>query len=929
MIKPSQPILLENDNNPRVLPVLLLQRLDIRRINLDSTRCPKCDNGIETDNHVFVDYSVAIGVWNSISSWWGVNDCPKDLQNLIRWADSVDINIKAKACFNAVIQTTTWILWRYKNMICLQLKPPRKDTLVEEIMILSHCSILYRNRKFNPSWIDWISNPTDACSKVCSHLGLRFKSPGADLYLNKLTPSVGPKIFSTKEIDGNPVEGGCPEGADDREETNPPLTKEQIEDLREAFAARFSVRRIRFKEPHEITKIIRRPTIKSPELAKRFSNKVSTTVNERMERLDGFVRSEEAYASIELPKGEMGESHRKTSFPSNGRGIRLLQNTRLMESRRDDYQNRYRGRDTYHANRPMDDRALYPPPRGEYNRRVAPDIFKEPLIVEAQVEGYLVRRVYVDKGSSVEVMFEHCFENLNPKIKAGLRETQTDLVGFIKEVSKPLGKIELEVCFGNKGPCRRTSMKFIMVRAPSPYNIILERPGLKTLQAIPSTIYAMMKFPTPKGVATLVTRTLIIAECRRLEKKQMVEEESHEEKGEVAVMEEVSVNPSFSDQLVTIGRWLSEAGKDQLKCLLKDNMEVFVWEPSDMTGVPRRIIKHALNVNPSLGPVCEKLRTFSMEKSKVVTNEVAEWVKAGRNLEAYVDDMVIKSRDEKMLLADISETFDNLKKINMKLNPKKCSFRVEEGKFIGYMKLITDLPSLTPPQEKKNLYAYLAVSAEAISAVLLTDRKGRQCYIQYVSKTLNEAKRNYAPMEKLALALIHMTRRLRRYFEAHSIKVIIDQPIKSIGGFPLRSTGMGKGRIVLLNAEGLVLLGPSGIEYAYALRLTFSSTKNEAEYEAFLAGLRIARQMNISNIKVKVDSKLVASRINGTNEASKDNMIKYLAKAKDYASGFKSFSIKIYTPLKMRRNENMYGALLHNTTAQDTRERPLIKSFEK
>ncbi|GJZ83437.1 hypothetical protein Tco_0648610 [Tanacetum coccineum] len=44
-----------------------------------------------------------------------------------------------------------------------------------------------------------------------------------------------------------------------------------------------------------------------------------------------------------------------------------------------------------------------------------------------------------------------------------------------------------------------------------------------------------------------------------------------------------------------------------------------------------------------------------------------------------------QSNDEKMLLADVAETFDNLRKINMKLNPKKCSFGVEEGKFLGYM----------------------------------------------------------------------------------------------------------------------------------------------------------------------------------------------------------------------------------------------------
>ncbi|GKB64246.1 reverse transcriptase domain-containing protein, partial [Tanacetum coccineum] len=53
-------------------------------------------------------------------------------------------------------------------------------------------------------------------------------------------------------------------------------------------------------------------------------------------------------------------------------------------------------------------------------------------------------------------------------------------------------------------------------------------------------------------------------------------------------------------------------------------------------------------------------------------------------LEAYVDDMVVKSNTEKEMIADVAETFDNLRRINMKLNPKKCSLGVEEGKFIGY-----------------------------------------------------------------------------------------------------------------------------------------------------------------------------------------------------------------------------------------------------
>ncbi|GJV52579.1 hypothetical protein Tco_1448320 [Tanacetum coccineum] len=192
------------------------------------------------------------------------------------------------------------------------------------------------------------------------------------------------------------------------------------------------------------------------------------------------------------------------------------------------------------------------------------DIFDEPFIVEAEVEGYLVRRIYVDGGASVEVMFEHCFKNINLGIKARLKETQTDLVGFAGEATKPLGKIELEICFGGEGT------------------------RLRALRAIPSTIRTMMKFPTPRGIATLVTRSVIISECRRLEKRQVIEEEKKEEVDARAVntTEEVLVNPAFPDQLVVIGGGLPEICKTQLKLLLKRNIDIFAWEPVDMIGVP-------------------------------------------------------------------------------------------------------------------------------------------------------------------------------------------------------------------------------------------------------------------------------------------------------------------------------------------------------
>jgi hypothetical protein len=57
----------------------------------------------------------------------------------------------------------------------------------------------------------------------------------------------------------------------------------------------------------------------------------------------------------------------------------------------------------------------------------------------------------------------------------------------------------------------------------------------------------------------------------------------------------------------------------------------------------------------------------------------------GCNVEAYVDDVVVKTWEEEGLISDLAETFDNLSKFKMKLNPEKCTFGVPSGKLLGYM----------------------------------------------------------------------------------------------------------------------------------------------------------------------------------------------------------------------------------------------------
>ncbi|GKF29938.1 reverse transcriptase domain-containing protein, partial [Tanacetum coccineum] len=160
------------------------------------------------------------------------------------------------------------------------------------------------------------------------------------------------------------------------------------------------------------------------------------------------------------------------------------------------------------------------------------------------------------------------------------------------------------------------------------------------------------------------------------------------------------------------------------------------------------------------------------------------------------------------MLKDIDEMFRTLRKINVKLNPKKCTFGAVEGMFLGYMispkgikpcpdktefvlqlpspwtikevqslngKLakaeqafkqlkqhLSELPLLVAPKPEEELIVYLSASYGAVSAVLMTERGTVQTSIYFVSRVLQGPELNYTPMEKLVLSLVFAAKRLRR-----------------------------------------------------------------------------------------------------------------------------------------------------------------------
>lgn len=74
---------------------------------------------------------------------------------------------------------------------------------------------------------------------------------------------------------------------------------------------------------------------------------------------------------------------------------------------------------------------------------------------------------------------------------------------------------------------------------------------------------------------------------------------------------------------------------------------------------------------------------------------------------------------------------------------------------------------------------YLSVTDHAVSAMLLSDR-GVQQPVYYISKTLVDAETRYLPLEKLVLALVHATKKLPQYFQAHTVYVLTEYPLQAL-----------------------------------------------------------------------------------------------------------------------------------------------------
>nr|GFB94213.1 reverse transcriptase domain-containing protein [Tanacetum cinerariifolium] len=276
----------------------------------------------------------------------------------------------------------------------------------------------------------------------------------------------------------------------------------------------------------------------------------------------------------------------------------------------------------------------------------------------------------------------------------------TSLTGFSGETTWPIGQLKLLVTIGDATHSTKAWMNFMVVKSLSPYNSIIGRPG----------------------------SLLIPAECASVNTLSVTPGEKKAHPTNLTV----PLHPNFLDQEVVVRGSLSDKGRTELCALLKRNLDIFAWQPSDMTGVPQSVAEHRLNdcyplpeidwkvkslrgypfkcfldaykgyhqiqmaaadeektaFHTGQGVYCYTKMSFGLKNAGATYQRLMDKAfenQMGRNIEVYVDNLVIKSHTETEMVRDIAKTFQTLLKINMKLNPRKCSFGLAEGVFLGYV----------------------------------------------------------------------------------------------------------------------------------------------------------------------------------------------------------------------------------------------------
>lgn len=151
----------------------------------------------------------------------------------------------------------------------------------------------------------------------------------------------------------------------------------------------------------------------------------------------------------------------------------------------------------------------------------------DPLIIHGSIKNLMIHRVYIDTGSSTDIIYEHCFRLLPDRWKENLKPTVGRLTGFTGHNHWPLGTIHLPftLTINDRVKKKTTLIDFVVIRHPKEHNIILRQTTLLRFGVVPSTIHGIIKFSTIEGPGTVLAAPPRELQCYEImQQKEIMQE---------------------------------------------------------------------------------------------------------------------------------------------------------------------------------------------------------------------------------------------------------------------------------------------------------------------------------------------------------------------------------------------------------------------
>ncbi|XP_052295858.1 uncharacterized protein LOC127901870 [Citrus sinensis] len=316
------------------------------------------------------------------------------------------------------------------------------------------------------------------------------------------------------------------------------------------------------------------------------------------------------------------------------------------------------------------------------------------------------------------------------------------------------------------------------------------------------------------------------------------------------------------------------------------------------------------------GLFCYRVMPFGLKNAGATYQRLVNKVfkpLIGKTMEVYVDDMITKSKIPKEHVRHLEETFELLRKYKMKLNPEKCAFGVESGKFLGFMvshrgieanpEKIQAIVQMTSPRNLKEMQS-LTGRLPLRQTLHKPDASGR--LVKWAVE-LSEFDIDYKP--RAAIKAQAMADFVAEFTEP---EVCLDQQDAATGGdetqvWQMSVDGSSGERG---SGAGIVLEGPEGEEISYAVKLEFAATNNQAEYKALIAGLELAKAVKADRVKIRTDSQLVANHVSERFQPREEKMEQYLKIVRRMMGKFEAVEV-----IQIPREQNSRADILARMAA--------------